>query len=519
MSTMTLTRRELLAYGLTAAGGVIVARRLQAAQLVSSNTPFTLGIASGFPTDSSVVIWTRLAPDPLAPDSGMPPTDVSLQWEVADDERFRRVVAQGKALAQQSFGHSARVEVHHLKPAHQYFYRFTAGEFRSSIGRTRTLPAAGGDVAAFHLAVANCQHFEHGQYAAYEHIAKAAPDLVLHLGDYIYEGSPTQGRVRAHTGQQCQTLTDYRQRYAQYKSDPALQAAHAASAWMCTWDDHEVANDYAGHFSGRGEATEFFAARRAAAYQAYFENLPLPPSAAPVNGTMALYARRAIGNLLTIHMLDQRQYRSAEACPQPGRAGGNRVSAECAELYNPARSMLGMQQEAWFEASLAHQPAAWNFMAQGTLMSYLDEKAGAGAQYWTDAWNGYPAARARLLSALQRHQTKNPVVLSGDIHAFIASEIHVTPEQLDSAPLATEFAATSISSDPLPQQQFDEWRAENPNFKMADGRYRGYLALRLSPQRLLLDCMALESRDDPHSSQRVLHSFAVESGRPEVIDL
>ncbi|MBK7116834.1 MAG: alkaline phosphatase D family protein [Proteobacteria bacterium] len=515
---MAVSRRDLLATSLALGAAGAFPAILRAAGPGLGGNPFTLGVSSGFPTHDSVVLHTRLALEPLAADGlgGMPAQDVALRWELARDERFRRIARSGETVAAAAQAHSARIEVRGLDPARDYFYRFIAAGEASATGRTRTLPAPHREPREFHLALASCQHLEHGHWAALGHIARAAPDLLVHVGDYIYEGATTANRVRAHVGGNCTTLADYRRRYAQYRMDPALQAAHAASPWMTTWDDHEVANDYSGIHSGRAEDPAAFLKRRAAAYQACFENLPLPPSAQPVNGEVALYTSRRIGTLAEIFMLDQRQYRSAQACPLPGRAGGNRVGEDCADLRNEARTMLGAAQEAWLDAGFARTRARWNLLAQGTVFSHADEQPGEGRRYTTDNWNGYFAARQRVLDGLQRHGVRNPVVLSGDIHSFIAGHIRARPEQPDSPLLATEIVATSVSSDGRPPQQLDDWLRENPDLLLAEGRYRGHVALRLSPRRLQASLMALENRDDPQSPQRVLQTLVVEAGRPQL---
>jgi alkaline phosphatase D len=515
----TVTRRELLHATLGAGIAASWPFVILASTPRFAAYPFALGISSGYPTDRSIVLHTRLATDPLAPDglAGMPPEDVPLRWELARDDRFRRIVASGEIAAQARLGHSARVEVLRLQPARDYFYRFIAGGEVSATGRTRTLPSPDREPRDFRMVLASCQHYEHGHWAAYRHIAASPPELLVHLGDYIYEGAATLNRIRAHAGGECHGLVEYRRRYAQYRSDPALQAAHAAVPWITTWDDHEVANDYSGVHSGRSQDPQLFFARRAAAYQAYFENLPLPPSAAPVDGTVALYTSRRIGHLANLFMLDQRQYRSAQPCPLPGRAGGNRIAEDCADLRDESRTMLGAAQETWLEEGISRaKDGRWNLLAQGTLVSYMDELSGEGRQFGGDSWNGYPAARRHLLDMLQRRRVLNPVIFTGDMHAFMAGNIGTVPGDPRSKPLATEIVATSVSSDPRPQQQLDGWTQENPNLLLADGRHRGYVSVRLSPRRLQADLMAVESRDDPASSQRILHSLIVESGRPEL---
>ena len=516
---MAETRRAVLTQ-LAGAGGLLLLPQLVRTAEPAAPTahPFALGVASGFPTARSVVLWTRLAPEPLAQDGlgGMAPGEAKLRWELAADQGFRRIVQRGELVTTAAQAYSARVQVDSLQPARDYWYRFIAGGAVSGIGRTRTLPAADREPREFRIAVANCQHYEHGRFAAFRQIAQATPDLLLHLGDYIYEGATTPNRVRAHDGGLCRPLVEYRRRYAQYQMDPALQAAHAAAPWISTWDDHEVANDYSGVFSGRAEEPAVFARRRAAAYQAYCEHLPLPPSVGTDPSNVLLYARRQIGSLAELHMLDQRQYRSAQACPQPGRAGGNRVPDDCPDLRDATRTMLGAEQEAWLEAGLRSTRARWNLLALGTVFSKVDEQPGAEQRYTTDNWNGYPEARQRVLDALQKHRVRNPVVLSGDIHAFVAGNVRARPERPDSALLATEIAATSVSSDPRPPQQFEEWLAENPDLLLAEGRWRGYAMLRLSAQRLQADLMAIDDRADADSGQRLLQSLVVEAGVPQV---
>jgi alkaline phosphatase D len=513
------TRREVLAATVALGAGAAWPRILRGSPLRFAANPFSLGISSGFPTHDSIVLHTRLALDPLATDGlgGMPPEDVPLRWELARDDGFRRIVRSGEVIAFASVAHSARVVVERLDAAHDYYYRFIAGGEKSPTGRTRTLPAPQREPREFRMVLANCQHLEHGHWAAYRHIAASAPELLVHLGDYIYEGAPVLNRIRAHAGRECRALSDYRLRYAQYRMDPALQAAHAAVPWITTWDDHEVANDYSGLHTGRADDPQAFQLRRAAAYQAYFENLPLPPSALPVNGAVALYTSRRIGTLADLYMLDQRQYRSAQACPLPGRAGGNRIAETCADLQDESRSMLGAAQEAWLERGFAGGRGRWNLLAQGTLVSYMDEQPGEGRTFGGDSWNGYPAARRHLLATLQGQRVRNPVVFTGDMHAFMAGNIGTVPGNPDSTPLATEIIASSISSDPRPQAQLDDWTRENSNLLLAEGRYRGYVALRLSPKRLQANLMAMENRDNPESAERVLQSLVVETGRPVLL--
>jgi alkaline phosphatase D len=340
------TRRSLLAAGLgLAAAGWLRARPARAAEIAFAGDPFTLGIASGYPEPGAAVLWTRLAPEPLVPGGGMPAAPVAVDWEVGSDEALRTIVRRGTAYATPDWAHSVHVEVTGLEPARDYWYRFTSGGARSAIGRTRTAPAPGTMPPRLTLGVASCQHYEQGHYAAYRAVAADALDAVVHVGDYIYEGRGTRG-VRTHDAPECHTLEDYRQRYAIYKSDPLLKAAHAASPWLLVSDDHEVANDYAAEHSSQDDPPELFLARRAAAYQAYYEHLPLPRRLVPFAGRQRLHTSRAFGELANVLLLDGRQYRSPQACapgplvePCPPHARRQHGALEPARSADAARTL------------------------------------------------------------------------------------------------------------------------------------------------------------------------------------
>ncbi|HET7607196.1 MAG TPA: alkaline phosphatase D family protein, partial [Gammaproteobacteria bacterium] len=428
---MRHSRRAVLSAGLGLAGtAVLRARSSRAAEITFADDPFTLGLASGYPEPTGVVLWTRLAPQPLVPGGGMPAAPVAVDWEVGSDEALRSVVRRGTVQATPDSAHSVHVEVAGLTPARDYWYRFTSGGARSAVGRTRTAPASGTLPNRLTLAVACCQHFEQGHYAAYRAIAADAPDLVVHVGDYIYEGSGTK-QVRAHDAPECYTLDDYRQRYAIYKSDPHLKAAHAAGPWMLTTDDHEVANNYAGEHSQLFTPPEVFLRRRAAAYKAYYEHQPLPRVMAPSEGRMRLYTSRAFGELAALHMLDGRQYRSPQACPPLPLVA-------CDELYGRERTMLGGEQEQWLRGALAASSARWNLLGQQTVLAHFDQSGSDPRAYWADAWNGYPAARERLVATLLERPVANPVVFSGDIHAFLVNDVHAQALDNDSPIVAAE---------------------------------------------------------------------------------
>jgi alkaline phosphatase D len=330
-----IDRRTVLAATLAAPAALPFIRHARAADVPR----FEMGIASGTPRASGVVLWTRLSGPNLPP-------HVNVQWELAHDANFTRIAARGVEVASQDEAHSVHAEPQNLDSARGYWYRFTALGQQSGVGFTRTAPAADAAVNELRFAIASCQRWDHGQFAAWRHIANNPPELMLFLGDYIYEGASPAGAVRAHRGGPVRTLAGYRDRYAQYKSDPALQAAHAACPWLLVWDDHEVENDYAGLQGQRLQSD--FERQRAEAYQAYWEHMPLPRAVKPLTHHMSMHSRLDWGRLARIHLLDDRQYRSPQACPRPLRGGPNIVRAsECPQLQEPQRTMLGAAQEAW----------------------------------------------------------------------------------------------------------------------------------------------------------------------------
>ena len=507
---MRHSRRAVLSGGLGLAGaGLLRTWPARAAELTFADDPFTLGIASGYPEPTAAVLWTRLAPQPLVPGGGLPAAPVPVDWEVGTDERLRAVVRRGTVYATPDWAHSVHVEVAGLEPARDYWYRFTSGGAQSPVGRTRTAAARGTLPNRMTFALASCQHYEQGHYAAYGAVASDALDLVVHVGDYIYEGRGTS-RVRAHDAPECHTLEDYRQRYAIYKSDPQLQAAHAAGPWMLVSDDHEVANDYAALQSGQDDPPELFLARRAAAYQAYYEHLPLPRRLVPFDGRQRLYTSRSFGDLATVVMLDGRQYRAPQAC-----APGSLVEP-CAELYEAERSMLGRAQEQWLHRTLGASSARWNLLGQQTLLAHFDQSGDGPRAYWADGWNGYPAARERLVEALLARTGGNAVVLSGDIHAFLVNDVHAVATDYGSAIVATELVTSSISSQGPAQASFNRWQAENPNVQLARSDYRGYVRVAVEPERLHAELVAVDDITRPDSATHVLASFDVEDGKPGV---
>jgi alkaline phosphatase D len=509
---MPTSRREFL---LRAAA---LAAALPAPQLLAQpkfeRNPFTLGVASGYPLADGVVLWTRLAPQPIA-GGGVPPATVEVGWEVAADEAFRKIVRRGKETADPRWAHSVHVDVTGLEPARPYYYRFHAGGAASPIGRTRTAPAPDAAAERLRFAFASCQQYEQGYYCAYRHMAAEDLDLVVHLGDYIYESSWGRAHVRKHGEEEPLTLADYRNRYALYKSDADLQAAHAAFPWLVTWDDHEVQNDYANDRSQHGDPREEFLDRRAAAYQAYYEHMPLPRRMRPRGPDMQIYTLWNWGTLARLYVLDDRQYRDHQACPREGRGGGSNVVplVTCPELQQPGRSILGAAQERWLDEGLAASAARWNVLAQQTIMAQVDRRIGPEQSFWTDGWDGYPKAREKLLETLASRRIANPVVIGGDVHTAAVSDLKADFNDPKSAVVATELTGTSITSQGLTPKAIEGWRAENPHIRYASSARRGYWAMDLAPQRCTarLRTVNEKAHDSPVSTSAVC---VVEDGKP-----
>lgn len=484
-----------------------------------ADQPFTLGVASGSPAADSVVLWTRL----LAPSLGAQP--VTVQWELAHDEAFGRIALRGQADARPELAHAVHVEAAGLEPDRAYFYRFMAGPWTSPVGRTRTLPAPDAAVQRLRLAYASCQRWEHGYFGAYRHMRADDPDFVLFLGDYIYEYPTAAGAVRPTDGQWTLELAQYRDRYALHKGDPDLQAMHQACPWLFTWDDHEVQNDYTADGPGdAGPAVPDFTARRAAAYQAYYEHTPLRASVLAralaglqAGGELRLYGEHRFGRLAQLCLLDARQYRGRQACTPGGRPGSVALDpAGCASWDDPARSMLGAAQEGWLDGRLAAGGAAWTLLGQQSLFGQRDLRPGPGQLFWNDGWDGYPEARRRLLASLRRNAPANPVLFGGDVHENWVGHVLADYARPDSASLGVEFCGTSITSRAFQPDRVAERQADNPHFIHADASQRGYGIADFSPRRLEVALRVLDdaTRRDPAVATQA--RFTVEAGRPRV---
>jgi alkaline phosphatase D len=473
--------------------------------------PFQLGVASGDPSADGFVLWTRLAPRPLE-GGGMPDSPVRVDWRVAEDEGMSKVVRSGQYTARGEWAHSVHVEVAGLKPGRWYWYDFKVGMEVSPRGRTRTLEAPGtaaDQTPPLRIAVASCQHFEAGHYTAYRHMLAESPDLVLHLGDYIYEGRGKDGGVRRHAGEEIMTLADYRNRHAQYKTDPALQAMHQAAPWLVTWDDHEFDNNCAGGISEElGVATAAFLSRRAAAYQAYYEHMPLRAACIPKGPDMKIFRRVSHGQLVDFHVLDTRQYRSdqphGDGLKKPGR-----------QAEDPAATLLGSDQRGWLLDGLGASPARWQALAQQVMMARVDRVPGDEVKCSMDQWPGYEAERRALLRAFLEGRAANPVVLTGDIHSNWANELVADFDDLDSKVVGSEFVCTSITSNGDGAERpgyLEPLLAENP-FVKHHGTRRGYVSCTIDPRQWRADFRTVPFVTRPDAPVETRASFVVESGK------
>jgi alkaline phosphatase D len=472
--------------------------------------PFQVGIASGDPTPDGFVLWTRLASKPLEPKGGMDPCPVDVSWEIADDDAMRRVVRRGTQVASPELAHSVHVEANGLAPDRWYWYRFRVGDAESPIGRTRTMPALDSTPEKLRFAFASCQDYEDGYYTAYEHMAKDDPDLVFHLGDYIYENAPTDGLVRKLVGKELESLDDFRIRHAQHKGDSLLQAMHARCPWIVTWDDHELANDYAGEISEEpviDPAT--FLLRRAAAYQAYYEMMPLRKKSLPHGPNLQLYRNVSFGRLAEFLVLDTRQYRT----DQP-HAGEMHEIDDLAT--SPKATILGGHQMHWLQSSLAESSARWNVLAQQVLMATVEFTLGEKQGFSMEKWSGYMHDRQSLVQFLANRQIANPVVLTGDIHSNWVNDLRADDRMVETPIVATEFVGTSLSSGGNGAEDRDREKtlmANNPCVRFFN-QERGYVRCTVMPKQWTTDYRTVPYVDKLGAPVTTRATFVIEAGQP-----
>ncbi len=479
----------------------------------SRSYPFTLGIASGDPLPDGVVLWTRLAPSPYEVGGGMDSRAHPVQWQVAADPSFARVLRAGMTHAHPEFAHSVHVDVRGLQPGQDYYYRFRSGPHLSAVGRTRTAPAQGAHLSELDLVVASCQSLGAGFYHAWQDAAENPADVVLFLGDYIYEYEVNSTSVRwPYTPplpddyqRRTDTLDRYRQQYSLYKSDPDLIEAHRLSPWIVTWDDHEVVNDY-------DSTDEQLLTRRANAYRAYWEHMPLRLAQRPTGPDALLYRRLSYGDLAQFNVLDNRQYRS------PSLPGS--TTTDTPARRDPSRTMLGDAQQDWLLKGLSASSTTWNVMANGVLFSRLDSDPTEGVRVSTGQWDGYQAAQQKVLDHVASTPIDNFVVLTGDIHRNYHLDILSDFDTPGAKTIGVEFAGTSISSGRDGQDSdpgLVDRLAANPHLKYANLR-RGYLRCTLDHQAWTTQIRQIDRISTPDYSASTRKVLVTEAGNPGLVD-
>ncbi|MET9676180.1 alkaline phosphatase D family protein [Streptomyces sp. NPDC006482] len=505
--------------------------------LADSGAPaFLHGVASGDPLPDGVLLWTRVTPAPEAvPGSGLGP-DVAVGWELAEDRGFARVVATGSTTASTASDHTVKADVRGLRPATAYWFRFTAGDAVSPAARTRTAPAVDTAAPGVRFGVVSCANWEAGHFSAYRHLAgRADLDAVLHLGDYVYEYASgvypeAKNTVRQHEPRhEIVSLADYRTRHGTYKTDPDLQALHAAHPVIAIWDDHEFANDaWTGGAENHTAGVEGeWAARVAAAKQAYFEWMPVRAS---TEGTV--FRRLRFGRLADLHLLDLRSFRSA-----PAKTGSGTVD-------DPERTITGRAQLDWLKAGLAGSDATWQLVgtsvmispvAFGALPAHLLEPIAElmglpkeGLAINVDQWDGYTDDRKELLAHLTSRAIRNTVFLTGDIHMAWANDVPVKAATYPlSASAATEFVVTSVTSDNLDDMlnvapgtvsvvAAGAVKAANRHVKWVDMDHHGYGVLDVTSERSQMDYYTVSDKADPAATTAWARSYRTLNGTQRV---
>ncbi|KAA0022439.1 alkaline phosphatase D family protein [Antrihabitans cavernicola] len=519
---MGISRRRFLGYGTTGAAAVLMGTGAVASAKpfptpARMDNPFTLGIASGDPAPDGIVLWTRLAPNPFAPDGfgGMPDAPVTVEYEVARDEGFRHVVRRGSAVATRELGHSVHPEVAGLAPDYVYYYRFRAGDVISPVGRTRTAPLPGFAKNNLKFAFASCQAWNDGFYTAYDHMAAEDLDLVVHLGDYIYEQGLRDNRrgapVEPQFGGEAFDLARYRLQYARYKAEAPLQLAHSRFPWIVTMDDHEVEDNWAGDISELDfeidQIPAVFRQRRAAAFQALYEHQPLRAAQTPAGPNMRLHRRIAYGNLAEFTILDTRQYRDDQAC-------GDTLTANCPDRFRSDRTLLGAAQRDWLLGGFTTSAARWQVIGNQVPMGQTDADPGPATQVYTDPWDGYVADRNTVLSEAQRRGVRNLVVITGDRRQNYAADLRRDFSDPNSPVVATEFVGTSITSGGDGADIDDQGKtflAANPNLKFFNGQ-RGYVRVHVDQAQWRSDFRVVPYVEKPGAPISTRATYVVEDG-------
>jgi alkaline phosphatase D len=517
MRTSELDRRRFLAYTWGGVASAVAVSLLPGAAAASQRrawpiNPFTLGVASGDPTARGIVLWTRLAPDPTDPTS-LGDDRIPVRWRIALDEDMREVVRSGRATASPDLAHAVHVEVNGLGSHADHWFQFSVDDEESPVGHFRTAPGRNESASQLQLAFATCQDWPSGFYTAYRDMLQDDLDLVIHLGDYTYEylidSSKRAGEIPAGFEEETVDLRTYRLRHTLYKLDPDLQAAHQRFPFSIIWDDHEVQNDYSGLAPEYGEPSLDFTARRAAAYQAFYEHVPIRRSALAKNfDELRIYRRLNFGRLAELTLLDDRQYRDDNPC-------GDGESLRCDAAFDEDVQMLGDRQERWTRNGFQRSQSQWNLVGQQLLLAELEHQPIEVGRYWNDAWDGYPTARRRLLDAVAESGVANPVFFTGDWHSTFVNDLKLDFKDAAAAPIATEFVTPAITTggDDTPYgPYYGPMIPFNPHIKYYEGDRRGFMKATITEQELRVDLRFVTDVESGTGTGYVERTFVVQDG-------
>jgi alkaline phosphatase D len=518
----SLGRRQFLIAGL--ATGVAAAALPNYAAMarkrrvpVAKSGTFPLGVASGFPYPRGTILWTKL---------GEAKRTSRLKLQVAKDRHFKNVVLEKTVTARAERDFTARTRVRGLLPAHEYFYRFHTKDKGSPVGQFRTAPPSDSNTP-LRIAFISCQSYEAGFYNAHAAIAKEDVDLVLHLGDYIYESHYYDGFRKDTSGfnhdGNVEFLPEYRQKYNLYKSDPDLQAMHASHNFVAVWDDHEVEDNYADGLASSHAQPGMtnnglprrisIQERRANAYQAYFNYMPR----LRFDGDRdRIYEHVRIGKLVDLILTDERQYRDQQPC--------NDVQiTPCADEQDPNRTMLGAKQKAWFKQTLAGSPQTWKLWANEVMLMGLQTAPQMGVN--NDQWDGYAAERRELLEFVLASNVKNLVPLTGDIHSFFTGT--ATTDGSDTGtPVCGEFVGGSATSHGLPEETGLDPNVIKGLANLLDHHInyidlvnRGYSVLEVTPSQVSCEFkkVQIQSRDGGQAASMAKFVLASGSTAPQQV--
>ena len=474
-----------------------------------TRNPFTLGVASGDVTHDSVVLWTRLAPQPLAADGGLGEDAIPVCWELFRDEDMQQLIRSGEEAAVSQLAHSVHVDIRDLEPGQVYWYRFSAGSYASENGRTKTLPAPGNRPDSIRFASVSCQNYTHGYFIAYDHIVADAPDFVLHLGDYIYETSYGETFRRHETEDMPPTLDGFRRRHALYKTDESLKRAHARLPFFSTLDNHDAVID-------TDPATM---AARAAAYQAWYEHMPTRGYGNPGDNRFLIRRTIQAGELAQVNFPDTRQFRARQLPCSGDRSphGFGNYVVRCPEMLAEERSMLGEEQENWLTHNILANSAPWNVIASSSVFSPFNLDIDGKTYNFAGSWDGYPANRDRVVDAIKRSNTGHAVILSGDMHSFWAIDGTQSRALADRFP-GVEFVSSSISAN-WPDQMdkpITDNLERNPQIKFYEPDKRGYLLHEVTAKEWQTTARAVDNVRDEQSEVFDLARFVVDNGKPGV---